>query len=112
MRTPEGSVLASILEYLKLRRVYAWRVNSGATKVPASEGTRERFIRFGFSGCSDIIGILDDGRLLAIEVKSARGVATADQLVFLAEIAKRGGVAFVARSIEDVDQHLFCKEGK
>lgn len=105
--TPESEILRSILQYLKLRGVFAWRVNTGAMKIPGAPGKRERFIRFGFPGVSDIIGILDDGRLLAVEVKSATGQATADQLIFLAEVAKRGGVAFVARSIEDVDTHIF-----
>jgi hypothetical protein len=102
--TPEGMVLASILEYLELRRIYAWRNNSGAVKVERKGGSG--FVRFGKVGSADILGILDDGRFLAIEVKSKDGRATLAQLQFLAEIAKRGGLAFVARSIEDVEREL------
>ncbi|MDD5303084.1 MAG: VRR-NUC domain-containing protein [Elusimicrobia bacterium] len=105
MSTPEGAVLSAILEYLEIRHVFAWRNNTGAVKVEARPG--QRFIRFGKRGSSDILGVLDDGRALAIEVKGPKGKATFEQLDFLAEIAKRGGVAFIARSIEDVDRHLF-----
>ncbi len=108
MSTPEGAVLSAILDYLKARKIYAFRMNTGAGKLTNGASHASRFVRFGFPGCSDILGILDDGRFLAIEVKSEKGKATFEQLDFLAEIAKRGGVAFVARSIEDVDRHLFA----
>jgi hypothetical protein len=103
--TPEGAVLAAILDYLAIRQVFAWRDNTGAVKLADKSG-KPRFVRFGFPGCADIIGILDDGRWLAIEVKSPTGQATLDQLRFLAEIAKRGGLAFIARSVEDVEREL------
>jgi hypothetical protein len=106
--TPEGAILASILEYLEIRGVFAWRNNTGAVKVEAQHGAR--FVRFGKKGSSDVLGILDDGRFLAIEVKGPKGKATLEQLQFLAEVGKRGGVAFIARAIEDVDRHLFKKE--
>jgi|WetSurMetagenome_2_1015567.scaffolds.fasta_scaffold439959_2 hypothetical protein len=111
MSTPEGAVLAAILEYLKLRHVYAFRMNTGAGKLLDGARHTSRFVRFGFPGCSDILGILDDGRFLAIEVKGPKGKATFEQLDFLAEIAKRGGVAFIAHSIEDVERHLFQPGG-
>ncbi|MFA5911829.1 MAG: VRR-NUC domain-containing protein [Vicinamibacterales bacterium] len=109
--TPEGAVLAAILEYLAIRQVFAWRVNTGAVKLADKTG-KTRFVRFGFPGCSDIIGVIGseipawEGRPLAIEVKSPTGKATEEQLIFLAEIAKRGGLAFIARSVEDVEREL------
>ncbi len=94
--TPEGEVVKAILEYLTVRNVYAWRNNTG----------RRGRVTFGKVGSSDIIGILNDGRWLAIECKADGEHPTMDQLVFLAEIAKRGGLAFVARGIEDVEREL------
>lgn len=44
--------------------------------------------------------------VFAIEVKAAKGKVAPHQQAFLNEIAARGGVAFVARSIEDVQQKL------
>jgi hypothetical protein len=108
--TPEGAVLSAILEYLKLRHVFAFRMNTGAGKLLDGARHTSRFVRFGFPGCSDILGVLDDGRFLAIEVKGPKGKATLEQLQFIAEVCKRGGVGFVAWSIEDVDRHLFKKE--
>jgi len=99
--TPEGAVLRAVLDYLAIRHITAWRINTGAAQTESG-----RFIRFGVPGMSDIIGILPGGRFLAIEVKSAKGAATEAQLIFLAEIAKAGGLAFVARSVEDVIDHL------
>lgn len=107
----EAPILAAILEYLAIRQVYAWRQNSGAVKLADKTG-KTRFVRFGFPGCSDIIGVIGheipewEGRPLAIEVKSPTGKATMEQLVFLGEIAKRGGLAFIARSVEDVEREL------
>lgn len=56
-------------------------------------------------GVSDILGILPDGRFLAIEVKTRTGRVSEYQASFLYEITKNGGVAFVARSVEDVIEH-------
>jgi hypothetical protein len=100
--TPEGEILKRILEYLELIQVFAWR----------NQTWRRGGVSFGKIGSSDIIGQLDDGRWLAIEVKAQGCEPSQDQLVFLAEIAKRGGVAFVARGIEDVEQHLFPRRVK
>jgi hypothetical protein len=94
--TPEGVVLKQIKEYLTARGIYHIRCNTG----------RRAGVSFGKVGLSGIIGILPDGRFLAIEVKGPGGKATIDQLDFLANIAKHGGVAFVAHSIEDVARHL------
>jgi len=106
--TPEGATLNAILEYLRIRHVFAWRNNTGAAKV--GEGRDSRFIRYGLKGSSDISGCLDDGRMLAIEVKAPRGRVTQEQTDFLESISKRGGVAFVARSVEDVEKAIFSEK--
>ena len=61
-----------------------------------------RLIRFGLAiGSSDVIGITPDGRFLAIEVKTTTGRATKEQLAFINAVNKSGGVAGIARSVED-----------
>ena len=73
------------------------------------------------NGVSDILGILGSasigadgslglGRLLAIEVKSSKGKATPDQASFLLQVNNRGGLGFIARSVEDVEA-VFRREG-
>jgi hypothetical protein len=44
---------------------------------------------------------------LAIEVKSPKGRVSPQQAQFLAEIEARRGVAFVARSVEEVEAKIF-----
>lgn len=59
----------------------------------------------GEKGVSDIIGC-HNGRFLAIEIKTEKGRVTPHQQRFLDRVNEAGGVAFVARSIEDVTYHL------
>lgn len=50
------------------------------------------------------MGILPLGRLLAIECKSEKGRLTEDQELWLKRMNEAGAVAFMARSIKDVEQ--------
>ena len=59
----------------------------------------------GEKGIADIIGCYQ-GRMFAIEVKTERGCVTAYQQRFIDRVNDAGGLAFVARSIEDVTYHL------
>lgn len=102
----EASVLASVLQALNFYPsvVFAHRFNSGAYAV--GEGKARRFIRFGFPGCPDILGMLRGGRLLAIEVKTTSGRVSEAQAAFLEAVSAHGGLSFVARSVDDLKQHL------
>jgi VRR-NUC domain len=93
----ESDVLPTVLEALRYHPKVDWveRFNSGVFHV------EDRTIRAAFTGCSDIIGQLKDGRMLAVEVKRPGGVATADQQAFLHRVG-RAGVAFVATGVDDV----------
>jgi len=105
MSTPEGLVVNACLEYLRVIRIYAWRNNTGAVSIQSPRG-RDRFIRYGKPGSSDILGIMADGRFLAIECKTKTGKLTEMQRDFLEDVRYRGGVAFVARSVEDVEREI------
>lgn len=95
---PEAAALAEVLATLRNHPAVAWveRQNSGAIRVGA------RFVRFGWRGCSDVIGQLKDGRLLACEVKARRGRLRPEQAVFLDRVRRFGGVGIVARNANDV----------
>lgn len=56
-------------------------------------------------GVSDIIGIYK-GRFLAIEVKKPGAKPTNHQWNFLKAVHENGGIALVARSVEDVAEIL------
>jgi len=92
---------AAILDYLHKIGIPAWRMNTGAARV---RGGRQ--IRFGFKGCSDIVGILHDGRWLAVEVKREYDKPRPEQIEFLAMVEMKGGIAMIARRIEDVIQKI------
>ena len=94
---PESAALAEVLRALKHHPAVAWaeRQNTGAAKVG------KRFIRFGWRGCSDILGQLRDGRFLAVEVKAPKGRLRPEQAVFLERVRAAGGLAFVARNCRE-----------
>ena len=63
-----------------------------------------RYFRAGIKGMSDIIAIAPDGKgqIIAIEVKSIKGKISDDQQLFLQKIQDNGGMAIVARQLEEV----------
>lgn len=99
----EAQVLRSVLRALELHPDVAWarRMNSGAAKTESGG-----WIRFGFEGCPDIWFMTRAGRLGVCEVKRPTGRTTPAQLAFLKLVSTNGGIAFVARSAEDVREVL------
>ena len=87
-----------------------FRQNVGAYKDPRSG----RLVRYGLhTGSADLIGwqsvvITPDmvgkqfARFVSIEVKTPKGVLSPEQEIWLAAVQKAGGIAVVARSVEDV----------
>lgn len=56
-------------------------------------------------GVADILGIYQ-GKPLAIEVKSKKGRLSEFQKTFLIRFHAQGGIAIVARSVDDVENRL------
>jgi len=98
--SPEGDLVKAVLTWLELMGIFAWRNNTGA--FAATEKGKRRFVRFGLKGSSDILGVLPGGRLLAIECKSPTGKVRPEQQDFIDRVTKAGGLAFVTKSIEEV----------
>lgn len=61
-----------------------------------------RVLSFGVPGQADLSGLLSDGRRLEIEVKSATGRQSQEQISFEAMVRRFKGVYVLARSVEDV----------
>lgn len=96
----EAQVQKLISQWLKLHGAFVIRINGGAAKVG------KRFIRFtDVVGCPDLL-VCWRGRLVGIECKRRGGKASPDQLACIDAINRAGGVAFVARGIEDVERAL------
>ncbi len=77
-----------------------WKNATGAVKIG------DRFLRFGMKGSPDILGIIDGGIFIGIEVKTGNAHQTAEQKFFEAMVLRRGGVYVLARCVEDVETAL------
>jgi Holliday junction resolvase len=99
----EAEITRGIRGILKTLGVWHFKVHQGLGSTP---------------GIPDIIGIWN-GRMLAIEVKTEKGKLSDKQEAKIREINQAGGLAFVARSIDDVidaldahDRFLVCPKRK
>lgn len=97
---PETGITSAVLQLLAYHPDVAWaaRINSGAMKMGG------RYIKFGFTGCSDVVGQMKatfGGAFLAIETKSPKKYATPEQREFLKKVTDAGGCAGVVRSVDD-----------
>lgn len=81
----ETAVQRQCLDYLRLVGVFAWRQNNIGNPGRRFNGLR---------GVADILGILPDGRFLAIEVKVPGGKLRPEQEEFRDNVIKRGGEYF------------------
>lgn len=68
----------------------AWINNVGAAKFD------NRFVRFGFKGCGDVIGILPGGRFVNVEVKTTHDAPTVEQMAWHYKVIELGGISVIA----------------
>ena len=108
MGTEEKNIENQILNFLKLRGIFCFKNQSVGIFDPRKKIYRKNHNPHHIKGTSDIIGILPNGVFLAIEVKrnNPKTYASKEQKEFIQNINDRFGVAFVARSIQDVEEHL------
>ena len=105
----ERDIQTSILLELSRGPTRLLRVNAGvAWQGTVIERTEHRLvlarpyaIRLAAPGVSDLIGWTEGGRFVAIEVKAPRGRLTDEQAAFIELVRRSGGLAGVARSIDD-----------
>jgi penicillin-binding protein-related factor A (putative recombinase) len=90
MKPKEKHITKSIRDFLKVMGIFHWKEHGGLGSAP---------------GVPDLVGCYQ-GRLLAIEIKTPTGKLSPQQEYFLTKINEAGGVAFVARSVEDVIDNL------
>ena len=100
VRQKEVETTPAMLDYLTRRGCFVWRNNSGVVWAG------KRCIRFGFKGSADIIGLLPDGRFLAVENKSNGKPVTPEQVAFLDAVRSRGGVGVVVTGAEDLIRQM------
>jgi hypothetical protein len=98
----ENEIQNSIIEYLQWKKITCWR-NQSIGVYDVKNKSFRRLPKYAISGVSDILGILPSGRFLAIEVKSKTGTLSQNQKDFIKNINDNKGLAFMARSIDDVE---------
>ena len=118
----EKQIENQILTYLRNKKIFAWKAQTTGIFDPKKRIFRKSNNPHHINGVSDILGIFE-GRFLAIEVKrpyvskktlhvkhrtqeELEKLASEDQLFFLDTINKREGIAFLADSIEVVEEQL------
>ena len=98
----ENPVVNAVMEYLKLKKIPHYRVNSGAMKTPSGG-----WIKFGSPGMSDIYAIGPAGISIWIECKRPVGGRLSEaQREFLDCVNRNGGIGIVVNSIESLEQQL------
>ena len=101
MAREETEIQKSILDLLLGLGVLVWRNHNQGVRI-AGKGR----IKSPSSGIPDIVGVCANGRFLGIEVKTKTGKVEAHQIAFHDRISLSGGLCFVARSVDDLDQFL------
>lgn len=104
--TPEGMIKSAICEWLAWKGFFFWVADSVGIFDPKTQRFRANQNPYRIKGVSDILGVLPGGRILAIEVKTPVGRVSPEQRIFIDMVNDDGGVAFVARSIADVEREF------
>lgn len=91
MGKPENMITAMVKAELRSHEVFCWKHWQGP---------------FSKQGVSDILGITPDGRLVAVECKTEQGRLSEPQQAFLHRVRECKGIAFVARSRDDVAREM------
>lgn len=104
----EAEIQHLIIAWLRTNNIFIRRINTTGV-FDSSRGYYRALTGIANArGMPDLIGILPEGRFLAIEVKTPRGKVSNEQCQVIDEINDAGGMAFVARSLDDV-KGMLCK---
>ena len=102
---PENVVIAEVKAIIKATGIKLQRINTGCFVI--GTGRNRRFIKTADAGTCDFEGYDMRGRFCAIECKRpVGGKLSAAQKERIADINRKGGVAFVAHSGEEALQKL------
>jgi VRR-NUC domain-containing protein len=103
---PEKIIENQILSFLRSKRIYCWKQPNGGFFDTRIGKFRKQQSPFAIQGVADILGLLPNGRFLAIECKSEKGKVSPHQELFISQINANGGCAFVAHSLEEAKKGL------
>lgn len=93
----ESEVVREVKEVIRITGLKLQRINTGCFTV--GEGRAKRFIKTAEAGTLDFEGYDNHGRHVGIECKRpVGGRLSPSQAARIADINRKGGIAFVARS--------------
>lgn len=98
----ETQLVKQIKDYLNYQGHMVDRTNSGVIRLTSESNGRGRMIRLARAGTADITGCSKSGRFLAVECKVGKNKTTDLQNQYLEEVKRRGGIAVIAYSLDDV----------
>ena len=102
---PENVVIAEVKEIIKSTGIKLQRINTGCFVI--GTGRNRRFIKTADAGTCDFEGYDNTGRFVAIECKRPSGGRLSPaQKERIADINRKGGVAFVVHSGEEALKQL------
>ena len=102
---PENVVIAEVKSIIKATGIKLQRINTGCFVI--GTGRNRRFIKTADAGTCDFEGYDNKGRFVAIECKRPSGGRLSPaQKERIEDINRKGGVAFVAHSGEEVLKQL------
>ena len=102
---PESAVIQQVKQILKVTGLKIQRINTGCFTI--GEGANRRFIKTADAGTCDFEGYDNIGRFVAIECKRPNGGRLSPaQKERIADINRKGGVAFVVHSGEEALKQL------
>jgi hypothetical protein len=99
----EHDTQSAIIDLIRIRGGVATRINSGS--MIAKSCDRAYRVNLADKGTSDIIALYK-GVYLSIEVKYGKGKPTPEQLSFLDNVAKAGGVGLLAYDVDAINYIL------
>lgn len=103
----EKDIQKEIMAYLKTHPRVAFRGRFNRGTMQSQYGDKASYTMFNtVVGFSDIHGMLKGGAAFYIEVKRRTGRAEPEQQAFIDHVWENGGIAFVARSVEDVKKFI------
>ena len=102
---PESAVVQQVKTVIKATGLKLQRINTGCFQI--GEGRNRRYVKTAEAGTCDFEGYDNYGRFVAIECKRPSGGRLSPaQKERIEDINRKGGVAFVAHSGEEVLKQL------
>ena len=102
---PESVVIQQVKQVIKMTGLKIQRINTGSFQI--GSGQNRRYIKTAEAGTCDFEGYDNQGRFVAIECKRPSGGRLSPaQKERIADINRKGGVAFVAHSGEEALEQL------